>query len=226
VTKRPVSPRSTGGAGYASEYRLGAVALAALLCGDQLPGLHTPVERVAFQQRSVGHALDNVVLHSRSGTGERISVDFQSKRELRPTPGDDDFLESITAAVKTIRGDPEGSRRLQHLLGLAAAGPGTQLEQLRVVAEYAQPQSDAEGFWALMESGDIGREIVDRLEQNAMGPPRQRLERPSRMSFRPALVDPQGWSHNWQRGWSHVTGRTSGGLVPCHWQTTLSCANT
>ena len=46
--------------------------------------------------------------------------------------------------------------------------------------------------------------------RNAMGPPRQRLERPSRMSFRPALVDPQGWSHDWQRGWSHVTGKTSG----------------
>ena len=41
------------------------------------------------------------------------------------------------------------------------------------------------------------------------------------MSFRPALVDPQGWSHNWQRGWSHVTGKTSDLLVPCDWQTTL-----
>ena len=40
------------------------------------------------------------------------------------------------------------------------------------------------------------------------------------MSFRPALVDPQGWSHNWQRGWSHVTGKTSDLLVPCDWQTT------
>jgi hypothetical protein len=42
------------------------------------------------------------------------------------------------------------------------------------------------------------------------------------MSFRPALVDPQGWSHNWQRGWSHVTGKTSDQLVPCDWQTTAS----
>ena len=40
------------------------------------------------------------------------------------------------------------------------------------------------------------------------------------MSFRPALVDPQGWSHNWQRGWSHITGKTSAQLVPCGWQTT------
>ena len=53
---------------------------------------------------------------------------------------------------------------------------------------------------------------------NAMGPPRQRLERPSRMSFRPALVDPQGGPITGKRGgpmslakpatnWSHVAGK-------------------
>lgn len=31
---------------------------------------------------------------------------------------------------------------------------------------------------------------------------------------------PSGWSHDWQRGWSHATGKTSGYLVPCGWQTT------
>jgi hypothetical protein len=40
------------------------------------------------------------------------------------------------------------------------------------------------------------------------------------MTFRPALVDPQGWSHNWQAGWSHATGKTSRQLVPCGWQVT------
>jgi hypothetical protein len=34
------------------------------------------------------------------------------------------------------------------------------------------------------------------------------------------LVDPQGWSHNWQAGWSHATGKTSRQLVPCGWQVT------
>ena len=29
-----------------------------------------------------------------------------------------------------------------------------------------------------------------------------------------------GWSHNWQRGWSHATGKTSGYVVPCRWQAT------
>jgi hypothetical protein len=31
---------------------------------------------------------------------------------------------------------------------------------------------------------------------------------------------PSGWSHDWQQGWSHPTGKTSGYLVPCGWQTT------
>lgn len=31
---------------------------------------------------------------------------------------------------------------------------------------------------------------------------------------------PSGWSHNWQRRWSHVTGKTTRSVVPCHWQTT------
>src|ERR1019366_5617152 len=30
-----------------------------------------------------------------------------------------------------------------------------------------------------------------------------------------------GWSHNWQAGWSHAGGKTSGHLVPCGWQTTM-----
>ena len=29
-----------------------------------------------------------------------------------------------------------------------------------------------------------------------------------------------GWSHNWQRRWSHAAGKTGGYLVPCHWQVT------
>jgi hypothetical protein len=29
-----------------------------------------------------------------------------------------------------------------------------------------------------------------------------------------------GWSHNWQRGWSHAAGKTNGYLVPCRWQVT------
>src|SRR5271170_4224559 len=54
--------------------------------------------------------------------------------------------------------------------------------------------------------------------RNAMGPPRQRHWRPSRMSFRPALVDPQGGPMTGKEGgpmslakpainWSHVTGK-------------------
>ena len=34
---------------------------------------------------------------------------------------------------------------------------------------------------------------------------------------------PSGWSYNWQRGWSHVTGKTTRLVVPCHWQTTRNC---
>ena len=45
---------------------------------------------------------------------------------------------------------------------------------------------------------------------NAMGPPRRRRERPSRMSLRPASVDPQGGPITGKAGWSHVTGKTSG----------------
>ena len=34
------------------------------------------------------------------------------------------------------------------------------------------------------------------------------------------MVDRSGWSHDWQRGWSHEAGNTSAQVVPCGWQAT------
>src|SRR5581483_3864375 len=54
---------------------------------------------------------------------------------------------------------------------------------------------------------------------NAIGPPSSKTQ----PNNSPAGVGgPSRWSHDWQQGWSHPTGKTSGYLDPCGWQTTQS----
>jgi hypothetical protein len=142
------SPEATGGAGVIAEYRLGAIALAALLCGDPLPGLPVAVTKVAFQQFASGRPLDDLILHGVSGEGNELTIDYQSKRRLTPVASDSDFVEALTACIQTLRGDPEGVGSRRRRLGLAAAAPVTQLTELQKVTEYANSHSSVESLRA------------------------------------------------------------------------------
>ena len=151
------SPVSTGGGGTITEYRLGAVALVALLLGDRLPGIDVPIERVGFQQASTGHALDDVVLSGTSGAGESVSVDYQSKRSIRPTASETDFVEVMVAVVRTMRADRKGITQRLHRVGLAARLPRGPLEELRIVASLAYGSADSATFLELLRAGGITR---------------------------------------------------------------------
>ena len=58
---------STGGGGGSFERRIQAVFLLALLVDGVSPILNAPIERIAFQARQLGHAVDDMVVFSASG---------------------------------------------------------------------------------------------------------------------------------------------------------------
>lgn len=163
-SRAATSPEATGGAGTIAEYRLGAVALVALLVGDRLNGLHVPVTRVEFQQGIAGRNLDDIVIHGESPTGDDLVVDYQSKRNLAPTAGNSEFQKVITASVRTLRSDPEGVTTRRHRVGIAAAGPLVQLAELRRVTAVASANHSPEGFRAVLVPGTTDRDVCDRCE--------------------------------------------------------------
>ncbi len=85
---------STGGGGGSFERRIQAVFLLVLLVDGVSPILNAPIERIAFQARQLGHAVDDMVVFSASGA----KLLCQMKHSLSVTEKDATFQEVMRAA--------------------------------------------------------------------------------------------------------------------------------
>ena len=125
--------------------------------------------------------------------------------------------QAVTVAVGTVRTDP-----LEHLSDQLVA-------QLRLAARTLHPELDGRGDVAPDRLSIDADTLSDGALALTFQPAPQRLfdldhrylpkrhgaSSPAASEAQPNVFSagvggPSGWSHNWQRGWSHVTGKTSG----------------
>ena len=130
----------------------------------------------------------------------------------------------LPVAVRSVRTDPiehlTDQLLAQLLLPAGALDPeldgGGDVAPDRLSID-ADPVGDRTFTLAAHQRRSASLTWTTDTSRNAMGPPRQRLWRPSRMSFRPALVDRQGGPITGKAGgpmslakpainWSHVAG--------------------
>ena len=97
--------------------------------------------------------------------GESVSVDYQSKRSIRPTASETDFVEVMVAVVRTMRADRKGITQRLHRVGLAARLPQGPLEELRIVASLAYGSADSATFLELLRAGGINQGVCDRFDE-------------------------------------------------------------
>jgi hypothetical protein len=118
--KQAVSPAASGGAGTLFEYRVAAIMLTHLLRGTHPPGLLVPVVGVGLQQRVRGHLLDDIVVYGEAPPSS-LCTEFQVKRSLTVTAGDEAFVDVITQALHRLSERREESPSRSDLgLGLIA----------------------------------------------------------------------------------------------------------
>jgi tetratricopeptide (TPR) repeat protein len=156
------SPLSTGGAGTIFEYRVGALALAAVLRGDRFEALGVPVTQVGFQQNASGHYLDDFVVEGLGGDG-LLLAEFQVKRRVVPVPSDRQWRSVITQCVAALDADEAGLASRRHFLGLASGGPARQLGDLRELTRWARTHPTVESLRELIvASGAIPARVRER----------------------------------------------------------------
>ena len=136
----------------------------------------------------------------------------------------------LAVAIGTVRADP-----LDHLadqlvaqLLLAAGALNSKLDGSGDVApDRLSIDADPVGDRAFALTSQPAPQRLFDLDHRYL-PKRHGASSPAASEAQPNVFSagvggPSGWSHNWQRGWSHVTGKTSDQLVPCGWQTTDQC---
>ncbi|MFE4972859.1 hypothetical protein ACFRAR_12175 [Kitasatospora sp. NPDC056651] len=163
LPQHQVSPEATGGAGTIEEYTLGAVALTRLLTGDLFPGLLGAPTSIGLQRRVAGNTLDDLVVRSRSDSGE-VGIDFQIKRKASPTKSDGAFTDALTQCLEVMEKQPEAlASGLLHM-GFGASEPRGPLTQLKRLAQLARAHSTHETFLGVMVPGAIDESVRARFD--------------------------------------------------------------
>ncbi|MFD7416598.1 hypothetical protein [Kitasatospora purpeofusca] len=158
-----VSPEATGGAGTVEEYTLGAVALTRLLTGDLFPGLLGAATSIGLQRRVAGNTLDDLVVRSRSGSGE-IGIDFQIKRTASPTKSNSAFADALAQCLEVMEKHAEAlASGLLHL-GFGASAPRGPLTQLKRLTQLARAHATHETFLGIMVPGATDENVRDRFD--------------------------------------------------------------
>lgn len=160
------SPLSTGGAGTIYEYRVAAIVLAALLRGDRVEGLEVPVTEVRLQQRIAGSYLDDVIAVAEHGGAVALQVDFQVKRTVDPVPSDTEWQSVMAECIAALAADPDGVRRRDHLLGLAARAHAGHLAELAELTRWARAHDDVDSFTTVITaaSGAPNEKVRNRWQ--------------------------------------------------------------
>lgn len=161
--KQAVSPAATGGAGTLFEYRVAAIVLTHLLCGTHPPGLLVPVVGVGLQQRVRGHLLDDIVVYGEPPPSP-LCTEYQVKRSLTATAGDEAFLDVITQALYSLSDRREDvSSRGDLGLGLVADGHASALDQLAELTAFARGHATHKTFADVFAKGVVDEKVRARL---------------------------------------------------------------
>ena len=147
------SPYGTGGGGISFERKVAVKYLALMLTGDGATELGDGriVVRVAFQQ-APAHSVDDLVV-SASFPDElqpSLILALGIRRSPRIVQSDDSTRKLIRQFVRAaIDENPDES---QYRFGLVVAGPQKHAKQLAKLAEVAEAQADAPGFFNLIHT--------------------------------------------------------------------------
>ena len=155
--KSKPSPYSTGGGGYVYEHEVGATYLAAMICGDVVPGADGTVVEVRFQQRAAGHILDDlVVVFDKGGNTHRLSLQVKHGLSIGATR---DFKDLIADCWRMFAGR-DGAAFDPSLDRLGIVVPHVTVDAQRhllPVLEMARDSVDGAAFRDRMARGDHSR---------------------------------------------------------------------
>lgn len=161
MTKRVVSPESTGGAGGSFETRVAAIGLARMLRGDHIPGLAAPPVLVRLQQKFADAVLDDIVFDTEKSSGTLQSIEYEVKRSLSVTPKDPEFVGIVGRCFAEVITE-DGSIASGHRRFGIASRETPNLVDLKWVTEAARAHHSAEPF-AQLVSATAGGKYRDRL---------------------------------------------------------------
>ena len=151
------SPFSMGGGGYEYERMVGATYLAAMICGDAVPGTDGTVTEVRFQQRGAGHALDDlVVVFDKGGNTHRLSLQVKHGLSIGASQA---FREVIAECWQMFTGR-DGAAFDPSLDRLGVVVPHVTVDAKRhclPVLETARDSVDGAAFRVRMARGDHSR---------------------------------------------------------------------
>lgn len=162
------SPVGRGGAGFYIEGELGAFYLLTMLADSEPRGMPgTRLTRVAFQGADRGFALDDIILHCASNTGETL-LEIQSKRTITFSPKDSVFEE---VCGQIARSNPFGGEVAAHRMAVATqrishaiSGP------YQDVLEWARTAENGPAFFKRLNTkgvaGEKMRAFGDTFRQN------------------------------------------------------------
>ncbi|QOJ31434.1 MAG: hypothetical protein HRU81_04585 [Gammaproteobacteria bacterium] len=149
------SPELAGGAGFTFEGSVGALYLASLLAEGFAPGIdNRAVCRVAFQQRDFGEPLDDIIVDSRSATGDLARLSLQAKRSLviSQAKTNTDFCEVVRDCWLTLQ--KPGFRRQQDRYGAAVGSVAKdKVRALNTLCEFARESVTVDHFTARFVPG-------------------------------------------------------------------------
>ena len=157
-----LSPAASGGSGPLRVQGRGhhAHALAARV---QPPGLLVHVVGVGLQQRARGHC--SMTLSSMARHRRILCTEFQVRRNLTATAGDEEFVDVITQALHRLSGlreDPPP--RSGPGLGLIAEGQASALDQLAESTRYARGHAGHQTFADVFVKRVVDEKLRTRLE--------------------------------------------------------------
>ena len=148
-----VSPYATGGGGVTFERKVAVQYLAHLLVGDTAPefGDGRRVESVAFQQ-APNHSVDDLLVNA--ARPNELQPSLVLALSVRRSPK---IVESDPSTQKLIRqfihaAIDRSIDKSEYRLGLVVSGFQEHAKQLELLADFAGKQSDASGFFDLIQA--------------------------------------------------------------------------
>lgn len=153
------SPVGRGGAGTYIEGELGAYYLLQMLASSEARGLpNAKIDQVQFQGVDEGYALDDLIVHATSKSGNSI-IEIQSKRTITFAPKDAVF---ISVCDQIARSAPNSTPTDRHLLAVA-----TQRTSFAISGPYQDVLA-----WA--RSATSGAQFFARLKLKGVASPQMR----------------------------------------------------
>ena len=147
-----MSPYATGAGGVTFERKVAVHYLAHLLVGNGAPefGDGRRLESVAFQQ-APSEPVDDLVLSAAlpDEPAPSLVLALAVRRSANLVQSDKDAQGLIRQFVQAVMAEPE---RPELRLGLVVSAPGQHARQLAQLAELAEAQMDARGFFDLVQT--------------------------------------------------------------------------